>query len=667
MLKFRTIIFSLIALCVLTQPLAEAKSTPTYLVAIETEDPIQVMIYDSFSKELGVNFEYIEFSNFSEAMSAVTSGYIDLFANVTYTEERNQILDFTPPTNLEYVYLYTLENITLDNVHTLGVPQGTVYHLSLSEEFPEIKFVEFKEQEDALDLLYSGAVDGFLDGLNHLKFMTLNGVNASLFNDHLTLQPVSIVAPKGKHQDLLSRIEQLAHTGRFQKLLRELVEHYQLQIRKQGLRKEVIKKGINTRSPLKVKLENIKLFVNYQPDGSVDGITADTLFELCNILQLDCQLVSDSTEPWASMYDSLLDQSIDILSPLAITDARKEQFYLSDSYYSPDAILVKRKHYKDDVYRSVSEMLVERIGVVEGNFFQSLLNNMLPGKTLYLYPSQHELLDALLNHKVDYIVLTRAAFHSKLREAKSILNIAEEDKVGSIYTYNLGFGFPKTEQGKALSELFSKALPLVDLNNIAKKYDYPPDWYTTINDQKKVSRNSISRFAFIISLLLLVLAIFYRRSITDELTRLRNRRAIYRKYGSSFPYYKTLVYLDVNKFKIINDTYGHRVGDIVLKRLSSNIIHYWQGDAYRIGGDEFVLVSRESREQIEQRLKNISAFNFVHSPSQGTLEVTTSVGIADNFKENLPLDEVLHIADKAMYKSKTRFRHSNKEKPLFER
>lgn len=235
--------------------------------------------------------------------------------------------------------------------------------------------------------------------------------------------------------------------------------------------------------------------MNYQPDGSVNGITADILFELCHILQLDCQLVSDSTESWANMYDSLLDQSIDILSPLAITDARKELFYLSDGYYSPEAILVKRKHYKDDVYRSVSEMLVERIGVVEGNFFESLLNDMLPSKKLHLYPSQHELLDALLNQKVDYIVLTRAAFHSKLRKAKSILNIAEEDKVGVIYTYHLGFGFPKTEQGKALSELFSKALPLVNLNSIAKKYDYPPDWYTTINDQKKLSRNSISRFA----------------------------------------------------------------------------------------------------------------------------------------------------------------------------
>lgn len=220
MLKFRANIFTLIAVCLITQPLAQAKSTPTYLVAIEAGDQIQLMIYDSFSKELNVNFEYIEFSNFTEAMSAVTSGYIDLFANVTYTEERNQILDFTAPTNIEYVYLYTLDNITLDDVHTLGVPEGTVYHLSLTEEFPQIKFVEFKEQEDALDLLYSGAADGFLDGLNHLKFMTSNGVNASLFNDHFTLQPVSIVAPKGKHPDLLKRIEKLAHTGRFQKLLR---------------------------------------------------------------------------------------------------------------------------------------------------------------------------------------------------------------------------------------------------------------------------------------------------------------------------------------------------------------------------------------------------------------------------------------------------------------
>jgi len=360
------------------------------------------------------------------------------------------------------------------------------------------------------------------------------------------------------------------------------------------------------------------------------------------------------------MYESLQDNSIDVLSPLAVTDERKELFYLSDSYYSPEAILVKRKHYKDDVYRSVAEMLVERIGVVEGNFFESLLAEMLPGKKFHLYSSQADLLDGLLNHEVDYILITRAAFHNKLRKTKSILHIAEEDRVGVIYSYDLSFGFPKTEQGKALSELFSQAINLVNLNTIVKKYDYPPDWYTSINAQKKMSRNSILRFGLIITLLLTVMFIFYRRSITDELTRLRNRLAIYRKYGNSFPQNKTLVYVDVNKFKAINDNYGHRVGDLVLKRLASQINRYWKGEAYRIGGDEFVLVSKESKEHIEQRLKKLTTISFVETRTQDELVVTTSVGMADQLTINLPLDEVLNIADKAMYKSKARFRHSKR-------
>ncbi len=655
MFNYRSVILMLLTCLWGGLPTAYAK--PTYLVAIESNDIVAQIMFDSLGEALGVNFEFIEFNNFSEAMSAVSSGYIDLFANVTFTPQRAKSLDFTAPTNIEYVYLFTQNSLQLEKIQTVAIPKSSTYHLAILEAFPNAGFVRYEDAEEAITLLQSGQVDGIVDSLIQLQLMTLSGLNATLFNDYLSLHPVSVVAPKGKHQKLLKRIENHAHSAKFQKLLRESVEQYQLAIRKQALRNQAFQYGININDPLRVKLENIKLFVNYRDDGTVDGITADTLFEVCGILQLDCQLESDASESWASMYQSLKDQTIDVLSPLAVTDARKEQFYLSDSYYSPEAILVKRKHYKDDVYRSISEMLVERIGVVEGNFFQSLLKEMLPGKKMHLYASQAKLLDGLLNKEVDYILITRAAFHSKLRKAKSILHIAEEDKVGVVYSYSLSFGFPKNEQGKALAELFSKAIQLTHLSSIVKKYNYPPDWYSTINNQKKMSRNSILRFVLIIALLLSVMFVFYRRSITDELTGLRNRLAIYRQYGNAFPQHKTLVYLDVNKFKVINDTYGHRVGDFVLKRLASNVTRHWKGDAYRIGGDEFVLVSRDSLDKIEQYLDKICSFSFIVSGSRDEVEVTVSVGMAMDLGKSLPLDEVLNVADKSMYKSKARYRH----------
>ncbi|MGY2572138.1 diguanylate cyclase domain-containing protein [Vibrio sp. C8] len=657
MFNFQFILVIIIFLCSFG---VLANHQTSYLVATETDDIMTKILFDSVSKKKNVNFEYIEFESFSDALEAVEQGYVDFLSNVTYIPERARSLDFSLPVGIEYIYLFTLGGIELDKISTLAVPEGTIIKSIIAEDFPNLKFVEFHKIDEAIAMLQSRQVDGVADAISQLEKMMLSGADARLFNDHLSLHPVSIVTPKGKNQQLLRFIEEHAHTTDFQKLLRESIDSYQLSVRKQALRKQVIHSGINVLDPLKVKLENMPLFANYHLDGHVDGIAADILFEACDILQIDCHLVSQADESWPSMYDSLRDQSIDILSPLAITDKRKELFYFSEGYYSPEAILVKRKHYNDGMYRSVSEMFIERIGVVEGNFLASTLNQMLPEKKFIYYETQDDLLDGLLKNEVDYIAIIRATLNDKLRRSKNIIPITEDKDVGVFYSYDLGFGFQKNEKGEVLATLFSKAINLIDVTDTIKKYDYPPDWYTTIQTQKKISRNSIIRFMFIISVLISVVFIFHKRSITDELTRLKNRLALYKKYGGSFPNRKILVYLDINKFKDINDTYGHNIGDKVLKQLASNIKRLWKGDAYRIGGDEFVLITGVDVQQAQQMIENIKQFTFYNSNTGTELLVSISTGMVIDLDKNLPLDDVLNIADQSMYHSKHRFRHANR-------
>lgn len=657
MFNFKFILVIIISLCSFG---TVANNRTSYLVATEADDILTEVLFDSVSKKNKINFEYIEFESFSDALEAVENGYVDFLSNVTFVEERERALDFSRPVGIEYIYLFTMGNTDIDKISTLAVPENATVMRTIAEDFPNLKFVEYRSIGEAIAMLQSRQVDGVADSINHIEKMMFSGFDAYLFNDHISLHPISIVTPKGKNQQLLRLIETHAHTADFQKLLRESVDNYQLSVRKQALRKQVIQSGVNVLHPLKVKLENMPLFANYHADGNLDGIAADILFEACDVLQIDCQLVSQADESWPSMYDSLKEKTIDVLSPLAITDKRKELFYFSEGYYNPEAILVKRKHYNDGVYRSISEMFIERIGVVEGNFLAATLNQMLPEKKFIYYETQDDLLEGLLKNEVDYIAIIRATLNDKLRRSKNILPITEDKDIGVFYSYDLGFGFQKNEKGKILSSLFSKALNLINVAGTIKKYDYPPDWYTTIQTQKKISRNSIVRFMFIISVLISVVFIFHRRSITDELTRLRNRLALYKKYGSTFPKNKILVYLDINKFKQINDNYGHSVGDKVLKQLGGNIKRFWKGDAYRIGGDEFVLITGLDVQQAQQMLENIKQFTLTNSNTGTELLVSVSTGMAFEFEKNLPLDDVLNIADQSMYHSKHRFRHANR-------
>lgn len=104
------------------------------------------------------------------------------------------------------------------------------------------------------------------------------------------------MTPKGKHSTLLGKIEKYAHSAHVQRLLRESIQKYQLDIRKQALRQAVVESGLNVQRVLRVKLENNPQYALYQPDGSVRGISADVVFQACEMLLLKCELVSNGQE-----------------------------------------------------------------------------------------------------------------------------------------------------------------------------------------------------------------------------------------------------------------------------------------------------------------------------------------------------------------------------------
>lgn len=118
-----------------------------------------------------------------------------------------------------------------------------------------------------------------------------------------------------------------------------------------------------------------------------------------------------------------------------------------------------------------------------------------------------------------------------------------------------------------------------------------------------------------------------------------------------------LLYIDLDKFKIINDTRGHSFGDKVLKkaatRLSQSIRH--SDTIARIGGDEFVLLLEEiaGKHDISKMAENI--INELHKEfiiDDTVIEIGCSIGIATYPEDGNTTDSLLIAADKAMYRAK---------------
>ena len=176
--------------------------------------------------------------------------------------------------------------------------------------------------------------------------------------------------------------------------------------------------------------------------------------------------------------------------------------------------------------------------------------------------------------------------------------------------------------------------------------------------------------------LIFIIALFeasYSFAYRDTLTGLLSRRAMEQeilRLGSKY----TVAILDIDHFKKVNDTYGHSVGDDVLKMIAATIDSKVQGGkAFRYGGEEFVIIypkksARDVSKQLDDLRISIEKRPLVLRSSNrpkekpkvkpyrkrnaGMVRVTVSVGIADKKKEMTSAVEVIEAADKALYQAK---------------
>jgi diguanylate cyclase (GGDEF)-like protein len=137
---------------------------------------------------------------------------------------------------------------------------------------------------------------------------------------------------------------------------------------------------------------------------------------------------------------------------------------------------------------------------------------------------------------------------------------------------------------------------------------------------------------------------------TDALTGLGNRRQLLADLAAVEGAEATLVLLDLDGFKIYNDTYGHQAGDALLARLGHRLAAT-AGEgvaAYRLGGDEFCVLSHDADRAQEHAL---TASDALCEHGDGFV-VTSSYGIATMPEDAHDVSDALRIADQRMYTQK---------------
>ncbi|WP_066854697.1 GGDEF domain-containing protein [Halodesulfovibrio spirochaetisodalis] len=185
-----------------------------------------------------------------------------------------------------------------------------------------------------------------------------------------------------------------------------------------------------------------------------------------------------------------------------------------------------------------------------------------------------------------------------------------------------------------------------------------------------VAITNASALFFTATACIITLSLFqdsYFMAYVDELTDLPSRRALnadFKKLGRKY----ALAMVDIDHFKKFNDTYGHDIGDDVLRMVAGHLSRVSGGGrAYRYGGEEFTIVfpkgsAKEAEPHLDELRRRLASTDFhirggkrapkKRNARKGSVNVTVSIGVAERSEGAQSPMEVVKLADKALYKAK---------------
>ncbi len=180
--------------------------------------------------------------------------------------------------------------------------------------------------------------------------------------------------------------------------------------------------------------------------------------------------------------------------------------------------------------------------------------------------------------------------------------------------------------------------------------DSKPSTYSP--EAVKALENLSQLFAYVLDL--------EAKATKDQLTGLYNRHFLYQLFDEKITLDKTakgtLMFLDLDGFKAVNDKYGHELGDIVLKEVAHRIRDCLpeNGLGVRLGGDEFVLLIPEltDKNKIAQHAQKVLNVMSSWKIYEHQLALSTSIGITLYPEDDSSIRTLLKYADAAMYRAK---------------
>lgn len=422
---------------------------------------------------------------------------------------------------------------------------------------------------------------------------------------------------------------------------------------------------------------NLKLGIDraFPPFGSVTsfdeyiGFTADIMRTLEH--RLDINFEFDTAATWNETMDMAKSGELDIVSALVNTKQRQEYLSFTKPYANNPTVIISDAINKGYI-GSLDNLNGKKVAVEKGSYAYSELKQKYPNIELIAVKNTNLALSLVASNVADAYVgnAITASFLIKKFGYQNLSFSGETE-----YSSNHSIGIRKDND--VLLSVFNKAL-----NSISKEdLEMVTNHWFGMEVKQSISSDTIVKMAVaFLSLLLILLAwslglrksknqlkdsqrLIQLEAEQDHLTGLGNRRKFFQllqqkikkaeKSGSSF----SILQLDLDSFKEINDNFGHSVGDLLIieaaKRLSNCLSP--SDIVTRLSGDEFMLILSEykNRNELEEYAKKIkTSLSNTFYLDENEIHTSASIGITSYPHDAASSEQLVNNVDQAMFHSK---------------
>ena len=605
---------------------------------------------------------------------------LDFTGELTATEERNQVYYMSDPIAERFLRIFTNKfsdtTIIGGNISRLkiGFLDDSITEASILKVYPaSYTRVDVENYQMAAELLESGEIDAFItETVADSFFSAYDYINSAVFFP-MVYESVSLATANEELTPIISVLDKYIDAGGFDNLY-ELYNKGDFDYTRYKLMKtltdveiayllDLASRGVSI--PVAFEHDNYPVSFFNDTEKEFQGIAIDVLAEIGSLTGIVFKLENTESDPWALIYEMLINDEVSVVSQLIQTEDRKGNFLWPDApYASSRYVFMSKQDYPD---MAINQALRARVGVVRGTAYEEKFIEWFgDSEHLIRYATQDDTLVALENNEIDLLMGTEYQLlaQQNYREKPGYkVNIRLDTPTDSYFGINV--------DEVVLCSVISKAQAFVKTEAIASSWENRGFDYA----KKLTEQRSFYLLAFVaVLIVILALAVFFLRhniklgkkmealANTDALTGILNRRCfmdmcvpqierVFRTGGECF-----IMIFDLDHFKRVNDTYGHQGGDQVLREISARIKRTIRSyDLFaRYGGEEFIVfmpeISKENAIGTAERMRHIVCDTPVEFEGQ-QIAVSSSFGIAYAAPLNR-IEKATQCADEALYEAK---------------